>query len=468
METNPDEYFMLSLIAAQQAGWHIKHVSHQGWIGERSDSPFKLPHTLLFQLNGNLATITSQSTQGIFHSFGRNRTYVRQLINTIQAIAPQHSAEELEVGHAALGRASDEDWEEALRQRQKNFLDLFVPRKGYVVTPVLLYLNLAVYLSMVFAGVSPWAPQKVNLLQWGANYMPLTMNGQWWRLFTCFFLHIGPLHLLVNMYALIYIGLLIEPALGWARFLAIYLIAGCCGSLCSVYYDFMISAGASGAIFGLYGAFLAMLNAHAIHKYHRVPFLTGTLLFVTFSMLSGFRSNSNVDNAGHVGGLLGGILAGYILALSLRRPASLPLRYGTLSATVPLALLGSWLAYRQFPQELLRYEERLIHVQSLEASANQSMQSLNEYDATITVANTIEYGGIYQLNQALMELNDLDALPLPRKARRKHELLKEYFLTRIRFCEFYKWCIYQDIPADSLEMNLYENKIDSLLELLIP
>jgi len=131
------------------------------------------------------------------------------------------------------------------------------------VTPVLLGLNVAVFGLMLAGGIHPMAPTIDSLVQWGANYGPKTTNGEWWRMFTAMFLHIGILHLLFNMVALWNIGSFMERVLGPVGFVVLYLLAGLLGSVASVVWNpFVVSAGASGAIFGLYGGLLAFLVRH--------------------------------------------------------------------------------------------------------------------------------------------------------------------------------------------------------------
>ncbi len=119
---------------------------------------------------------------------------------------------------------------------------------------------------MILTGVDIMVPDTESLIAWGANFRPITLAGEWWRLLTSCFLHIGIIHLLMNLYALMYIGIQLEPHLGKTRFLAAYLLTGIAGSANSLYWhEFTVSAGASGAIFGMYGR----ISSHAHDKSHR-------------------------------------------------------------------------------------------------------------------------------------------------------------------------------------------------------
>src|SRR5262245_37182315 len=94
------------------------------------------------------------------------------------------------------------------------------------VTAVLLALNVAIFGLMLAWGIDPMQPAIEKLIQWGANYGPKTTQGEWWRMFTCMFLHIGVLHLLFNMIALWNVGGFMERWLGSTRFLVLNTLAG--------------------------------------------------------------------------------------------------------------------------------------------------------------------------------------------------------------------------------------------------
>ena len=125
-----------------------------------------------------------------------------------------------------------------------------------LVTPVVVGLNVLVFAAMAFSTkkLGQFTPQE--LLNWGANFGPLTVNGQWWRLFTALFVHFSLLHVLLNMWALWNVGSLTERLFGRGTLLFLYVAAGVLASLTSIAWDpSHSSVGASGAIFGIFGAF---------------------------------------------------------------------------------------------------------------------------------------------------------------------------------------------------------------------
>src|SRR5579875_2338032 len=104
-----------------------------------------------------------------------------------------------------------------------------------VVTTALIVINVAVFLAMIASGLSPISPTAEQVFRWGANYGPVTMQGQWWRLFTACFLHFGIIHIGFNMWVLYQIGYFTERLFGGPRYLAVYLIAGVGGNVIGLF-----------------------------------------------------------------------------------------------------------------------------------------------------------------------------------------------------------------------------------------
>lgn len=199
---------------------------------------------------------------------------------------------------------------------------LFWPSGRYFAVPLLLDLNLLVYLLMCATGVGIFDPSGEELVRWGSNVSSLTLHGQPWRLLTSVFVHAGMSHLLLNAFSLWLLGTLVEARVGTGRVLVVYLASGVAGSLATLWYHSagVNSAGASGAIFGLYGFLLLLLISRkmVLNKFDRRAMLGLVLYLVLSSLISGISGNT--DNAAHVGGLLaGGLLAGPLALTGLKK-----------------------------------------------------------------------------------------------------------------------------------------------------
>lgn len=188
---------------------------------------------------------------------------------------------------------------------------------GRTITQILVGINVAVFIAMAMAGVSLSAPTLQQLLQWGANFGPLTLRGQWWRLVTYMFVHEGIFHIGFNMWCLWDLGALCESLYGPWTYLALYFISGIAGGLASVgWHPTILSVGASGAIFGLAGALIASfkLGEFSLPRTAISPVLRSVVVFVAFNLFLGFVSTVT-DNAAHLGGLLAGAMIGALVAL---------------------------------------------------------------------------------------------------------------------------------------------------------
>jgi rhomboid protease GluP len=214
--------------------------------------------------------------------------------------------------------------EQADRETFHDRIDHWSPRTPVIFT--LLAANILVFalMSLDRSGQGSNMAEAMKLVRWGSNAGPFTLGGQWWRLVTSMFLHGGLLHISFNMFALWQVGRLVERMFGSVRFLALYMIAGVCGSLASVLWNPHVnSVGASGAIFGIIGGLLAFIRRPDSGVPSTiVKDLRGSLGgFLIFNIAAGMLY-PHTDNAAHIGGLVGGYLAGHLLARSLHVPAS--------------------------------------------------------------------------------------------------------------------------------------------------
>jgi rhomboid protease GluP len=202
-------------------------------------------------------------------------------------------------------------------------------RPGWAFAPAtyaLLGINCAVYVAMVLSGVSFWSPTIDQLLHWGANNGVLVLqNGEWWRLVTAMFVHVGILHIATNMWCLWNLGLLAEPLMGPLGVIAAYLLTGFAGNLLSVAVNpgvpggpsSVVGAGASGAVFGLAGLLIVLLKSPLLPlpkpelKRLRRNVIYFALLNLGIGLYTAIGpSPIRIDNMAHLGGFLSGLALG--------------------------------------------------------------------------------------------------------------------------------------------------------------
>jgi rhomboid protease GluP len=212
-------------------------------------------------------------------------------------------------------------------------------RPTWAVAPatyLLVAINCIVFLAMLAQRVSAISPTPLQLLNWGADNAGFVLiGGEWWRIVTAMFVHVGILHLATNMWCLWNLGLLAEPLMGSAGVLAVYLLTGAAGNLLSTlvnwvgsapdwarYHDvgvFSVGAGASGAVFGIAGALIVLLKSprlpvppSELKKLRRSVIYFAVVNLVLGLSISGgtrlFGEGILIDNMAHIGGFACGLL----------------------------------------------------------------------------------------------------------------------------------------------------------------
>jgi membrane associated rhomboid family serine protease len=198
------------------------------------------------------------------------------------------------------------------------------PRKDHIeigsgppyVTYTILAINIGVWVLMSLVGLFMGWSQSQQLYYFGAKVNVLIAQGEYWRLLTPMFLHVGLAHLFFNSYALYIYGPAVERLFGRIKFILVYLVSGLVGSLLSYLLSPNNAAGASGAIFGLMGSLL-YFRKEKRNLFQRV-FGPGLLMIIGINLLYGFIQ-PGIDNWGHIGGLVGGFLMGNGLGLYRER-----------------------------------------------------------------------------------------------------------------------------------------------------
>ena len=195
-----------------------------------------------------------------------------------------------------------------------------LPGGGHVsITNLLLIANGIVFVVMGSLGAG-WVEvaSMEPYIRFGANNAAATTDGEWWRLFTCMFMHYGLVHLGLNAWALFQSGQLVERLFGRGLYLLVYFGSGLAGSVATLLWkgDKAWSAGASGAVFGVFGALLGYLlrEKQGIPKGIFQPIFKSTLAFAGYNLFFG-AIQPNIDNAAHLGGLAGGFVLGWLCAL---------------------------------------------------------------------------------------------------------------------------------------------------------
>jgi membrane associated rhomboid family serine protease len=273
------------------------------------------------------------------------------------------------------------------------------------------------FAAMVLASRSAKAletPDGELLLKWGALYGPLVRSGQWWRIFTCWSVHVGVIHLAFNVYALVIFGRNLERLQGTWRLLVFFFLSAACGAVARLWWGPMIlSAGASGGIFGLMGALLAVVLRH--HKEFPAFLSSAYRRWVLNILLYNgvFLFMPQIDGVAHVGGFLGGFAAALVLSRSPVRAAwPAGWTWPALGAMVLAGCLLAQHAIRRIPAEnqpqaeMRQFAARAVTLAEFAQLLESSGQVLDDWDAAFNSAAQSAPG-----RQGLLDLLQREVLP---------------------------------------------------------
>lgn len=461
------QFLMLCLYACQELNWHIQYFSNKGLIAYNQNEDLKFYAQIKIVLEYDNIIIQSTSLGNEMFDSDKNKKTVHAFLEELELVKQKYDLVQLDENYEAIRENIIGENQDILQISSSTSLDifkdifsLFKPTKNYFFTPIILIVNIFVFVLMVVNGVNPIDPTTNDLINWGANFKPLTINGEWWRLFTCTFEHIGIMHLLFNMYALVYIGILLEPILGRVRFIFAYIITGIAASLVSLWWtDINVSAGASGSIFGLYGIFLALLTTSIVEKSTRRPLLISMIIFIIFNLANGLKSG--VDNAAHIGGLLSGIMIAYLMLPSLKNKSNLLLKYTSILVISIILLFSSFLVIKKIPNHFKQYDN-LMNILNTNDMKSVTVFSLNDSikteDKMLKIKN--EAIGITKMN--LLIIDSLQKMDIPQKMKYDLPRLKKYFDIRLLSFELYYKAVSENTTKYDDSLNYYYKILNSL------
>lgn len=428
---NPDHYLTLLYHAVENLGWRISYFDHDGIIAYTNISWQSYAEEVSVRINDNYAVIKSECVgyQALFTDYEKNEQNIELLLAEI-AYADFHLQNNLQETAQELMDAIPESQFVSLadppmgyKEQLHSFLSAFTPGPTYFITPVVVLLNITIFLASVVAVVTmafifsmKHTNEVVNMqslyVAVGFNSRTQVLNGEVWRLITGNFLHFSLLHLAGNMIVLIYIGSLIENKLGNWTYLLLYLLTGVCAGMTSVLWHVDgVTAGASGAIFGLFGLLLALLSTDFYEGNARRALLISTAIFVGYSILPIGR---NIDHAAHFGGLISGYLFGWLAYWGLKYDKTVYAVIAAFALTIAFAGASIAIAPRY---DFAKYEQIARDNDLALDSLNQFFYGRGQYSAHPIEHNErlerIEKKGLPLIKHLWRLSIQMDSVPLP-------------------------------------------------------
>ncbi|WP_412467165.1 rhomboid family intramembrane serine protease [Pedobacter sp. KLB.chiD] len=463
-----DKYLIVAKQAIENLGWALSHVSETGLIAYTPISFQSYSEEVSIRIHGNFAVVKSECVgiQMLFNDYGKNDLNLEKFFHEFEYVEFHLKdvwEEHLQKFHKFIATQDDHYFEKAplaTKNKIKNVLFLLFPQKGYTVTPIIVVLNTLYYIAIVLLSIVFMAYLSLKtghvsqedylseikrlVLNFGVNQRNLVLGGQYWRLITYQFIHGSVSHLFFNMYALVYLGLMIENKLGWKKYLFIYLMSGVCGGLVSlIFHQEGVMMGASGAIMGLYGAFIALLITKSFEPKATKALLVSTLIVSLLVVING-AFGKRVDNAAHIGGFVSGFILTYLLAYEPDK--AFEVKTWTRYAVSVLLFLMFFSGVIHFSPKYGTEEYR-----KLRDTFNTNLGSLNNImnlkisllkDVKLT---SIKEDGIIPMERNLIIIKQMQALTLrPEDAKERAEKVK---LSKAAHRAV--MLMYRDIQADS-------------------
>lgn len=335
--------------------------------------------------------------------------------------------------------------------------------------PLLVYLFLGINLLMFYLlEMNGGSTSPITLIEFGAKYNPLILEGEWWRIVTSMFLHVGFLHLFMNMLALFYLGTAVERIYGSFRFFFIYFLAGIAGGLTSFVFNTQVAAGASGAIFGLFGA---LLYFGVIHKKLFFRTMGWNLLFIIGLNIFIGATIPQIDNSAHMGGLIGGFLASGALSLPRTKKRIIQFLFLTVYAVAAILLwITGTSSQTAAPDAALQLQlaSQYIEEENYKAAYEAADMGINESDR-IPQAGLLFYRAYaaIQLDKIDEAIDDLEqVVGMEPSLAEAHYNLALLYLERDRVAEAAAEAAiaYQSNPENEQFRKLYDRLAESKVD----
>ena len=480
-EHSTEELLAIAYATFLELQWTPKYASAGMLIGYTPRNWKKYDDEISVEATDGLLKLTSSLVHNeSFDLMGKNKKHINEFKVAFEKVRAKGIKREWNEELEKLRQQTIE----AANQYQKDAeeVDKVMHLSGskLIVTYGIMLINVVVFILMAIDGAGIFEPNGYTHIKWGSNYTPLTLSGDWWRLISCMFIHFGIFHLAMNTYALYMAGVYLEPMLGKAKFIFAYLCTGVLASVASLWWhsDGVNSAGASGAIFGMYGVFLALLLTNLIPKQIRGALLTSIGVFVAFNLIYGTKSG--IDNAAHIGGLLSGVVIGFFFYPLLKKNE----RGITASVSMlAVAAVTFFIARTYLTTNTVRTEKRqaeISYLQEMEfpdgedyykkydlyAEADKNMVSLI-YDGSLTYAERIEKNEEKmkeEVREATSILASMKAYRVSYKAKRKLELLEQLLIARKEEFDSIKKLAEDDSSANRLLRSEIREKEEKLLQ----
>src|SRR5688572_1956122 len=477
-----EQLLLFAYGAFLELGWTPKYAGPNAVIGYTPRSWNKHDDEVIVEVTDEIMSVKSSLVHNeSFDMRGKNKKHIKDFMEAFEKVRSSEPKPEWATAIEYLRTQTVQTVSEEAKQAEEINKVMKLSGSNLYATYAIIGINVIVFILMAINGAGIFTPNALVHIDWGSNYSPLTLSGDWWRLFTCIFIHFGIIHLVMNSYALYMAGVYLEPMLGKTKYIIAYLATGIFASLASLWWhsNGVNSAGASGAIFGLYGIFLALLFTNLIPKQMRSSLLQSIGVFVVFNLIYGTKSG--IDNAAHIGGLLSGLIIGFIFYLLLKKEDK-----GVKSNLAPLAIIAvaalsvwfylsspgnkigqerreaeiNYLKDAKFPDGEKFYEKYKEYVQSDEKIVKMFNDGIDAYKDWLTVN---EESIKLEFDRATSAVTAMKSYNVSESAKKAINLLDQLLDARKEQVSIIKQLAQDDNPASQLKLAEIRNKQAEIL-----
>ena len=450
-----DQLLLFAYGTFLELGWTPKYAGPNAIVGYTPRSWNKYDDEILVEAVDGIMSVTSSLAHNqSFDMMGKNKKHIRDFMEAFEKIRSSVPKPEWRMAIENLRSQTVQTVKAETKQAEEIDKVMKFSRSNLYATYGIIAINVVVFILMVTDGAEIFTVTNGLVhIKWGSNVTALTLSGDWWRLITSTFIHFGIIHLAMNMYALYTAGVYLEPMLGKTKYVAAYFCTGIIAGIVSLWWhkEGVNGAGASGAIFGLYGVFLALLFTNLIPKQVRSALLQSIGIFVVFNIAYGMRSG--IDNAAHIGGLLSGMLIGFIFYLELSGKINIRKSLAAVLITV-VTVAGTWYFLTNYKSDAVRVDQLQKEFFALQDSA---LNSLIESEKVIGAARKEKLLNttlpIWKKN--LENLNEMETLTMTTPMKAEQQGIKKYVQLRIEETELM-------IKAVDAPVGTYDTEIEEI------
>lgn len=452
-----DQLLLFAYGTFLELGWTPKYAGPNAIVGYTSRNWNKYEDEILVEANSEMMSVTSSLVHNeSFDMMGKNKKHIKDFTEAFEKVRSSMPKPEWAEAIEQLKAQTVQTVTEEAKQAEEIDKVMKRSRSNLYATYSIIAINIVVFILMVIDGAEIFTVTNGLVhVKWGSNVTALTLSGDWWRLITSTFIHFGIIHLAMNMYALYAAGVYLEPMLGKTKYIVAYLCTGIIAGIVSLWWhkEGLNGAGASGAIFGLYGVFLALLFTNLIPKQVRSALLQSIGIFVVFNIVYGMRSG--IDNAAHIGGLLSGMLIGFIFYLELSGKINIRKSVAAVLITI-LTVAGTWYFLTNYKSDVVRVSQLQKEFFVLQDSALNSLTESERLAGAERKENLVNVTlPIWKKN--LENLNEMETLKMNAPMKAEQQEFKKYVQLRIEETELL-------IKAADAPVGTYDNEIKQIGE----